>query len=164
MSLPVLYLGDFQLLAMQLQHAKGYSDILSDPETWHFLTESGPVDEQAARAKIIRNQEVSAEGKSLYWSILNAADTFVGYIAIHNYQNEKVSISYGIHPAHRRKGIASHILTGLLKWKGLKNKKAEMATHVENVASYQLLSGMDLNYEGVVETPFGKRHVFSKVV
>ena len=66
MSIPILKLGDFQLQAMQFQHAKGYSDILSDPETWHLLTDSGPVDVESAKIKIIRSRQISLEGQSLY--------------------------------------------------------------------------------------------------
>lgn len=148
------------LVNMDPSHAVGYSDILSEADTYHFLSESGPVDVETARLKIQSNQVSTQSGKSIYWSIVGWDQVFRGFLAIHGFQAEQVAISYGIHPDFRRKGIASSVVKAVLEWGGLAHKKINLATHVENTASFQLLSQMELSYQGIQETPFGKRHVF----
>ena len=157
---PALKTEAFSLVPMALSHAQGYSAILSEKDTYQFLSESGPVSEEKALLKIQGNQQSTIEGRSVYWSIVNADQVFIGYIAVHNLKGEKVAISYGIHPDHRRKGIASAALKLVLEWEGGENKAVEMAAHVENTASFQMLSKLKLPYLGIQDTPFGKRHVF----
>ena len=48
----------------------------------------------------------------------------------------------------------------VLAWDELKNKSIQLATHLENQASFQMLSKLGIPYLGIQETPFGKRHVF----
>lgn len=156
--------GDHVLLRnMQLADAQGYSDILSDEETYRFLTESGLVDKAQARQKIIANQQATQEGRSIYWSITGEDAEFLGFLAIHSFQAETAAISYGIHPAHRRKGIASAALKRVLAWEEIENKTVQMATHLDNQASFEMLSRMDVSYLGVMETRFGQRHVFERI-
>lgn len=157
---PPSILPNILLINMDISHAAGYSDILSEADTYQFLSESGPVDVEAARLKIQANQVSNDAGTSIYWSIVGSDQVFRGFLAIHGFQKEQVAISYGIHPAFRRKGIASAVLQAVLNWEGLAQKKVQLATHVENVASFHLLSRMDVQYQGIHETPFGKRHVF----
>lgn len=157
---PPPILPDLSLINMDISHAVGYSDILSEASTYHFLSESGPVDVEAARLKIQSNQASNAAGTSIYWSIIGSDQVFRGFLAIHGFQEEEIAISYGIHPDFRRKGIATTVLRAVLRWEGLAQKKVQLATHVENMASFKLLSRMEVKYQGIQETPFGKRHVF----
>ncbi|MEM7370113.1 MAG: GNAT family N-acetyltransferase [Bacteroidota bacterium] len=157
---PILSHERFSLSRMQMSHAEGYSDILSEKSTYHYLTASGPVNPQQAIQKIRKNQRACRKGSSLYWSILGNDGSFLGYIAAHNLQQSEVALSYGIHPAFRRQGYGSAALKVLLFWKGLTNKRIQLATHLDNHASFRLLSNMALSYQGVQKTSIGDRHVF----
>lgn len=157
---PTLHFGHFALIQMELEHAEGYAAILSDPTTYAFLTEGDPLSVDQAKEKIRRNQHAWKSGRSIYWSIVDTEGIFLGFVAIHSFQEEKVSISFGIHPAHRRKGIACQVLSQVLRWEGLDRKTAELATHKENIASFQLLTKLKVPYFGYLSTPFGERHVF----
>ena len=159
-SFPSISTSKLILNAMSIQDAQAYSDILSHPGTWHYLTESGPVNLEAAEAKILRNQQYAKEAKALYWAIRNHSFEFLGYIAAFHVDDDRAAISYGIHPRFRRKGYASQALERMLAWKGLAHKDLELATHLDNEASFQLLGKMGLSYEGILERPQGKRHVF----
>ena len=161
-TFPILGSGKLRLVKMKLSHAKGYSDILSEPQTYQYLTDGPPVDEAGAKHKIITNRNACDTGRSIYWSIEGEGDGYLGFIAIHNYHAEKVFISYGVHPAHRRKGVATQSLNIVLNWSGLKGKEIELGTHKENTASYKLLSKLDVKYAGFKQTKFGERHVFKK--
>lgn len=152
---------DISLVPMKLSHARGYSDILSEKGTYHFLTEAGPVDHQTAIEKIKSNRRAAFSGTSAYWSVIRKTE-FLGFIAVHGLSSDEVAISYGIHPKHRRKGIATQSLKTVLEWNGLQGKKVNLATHTDNPASYQMLSKMGLSYQGIQQTPFGERHVFAK--
>ena len=149
------------LIEMEISHSKYYSEILSEKTTYRFLTEKGPVNINAARKKIVLNKKSFQLGKSIYWSIISTDDKFIGYISIHNFKEDKVFISYGIHPSERRKGYATIALNSILNWNGIKGKKVELAVHKENIASYQMLKKMKLKYIGVKETKYGDRHIFS---
>jgi len=157
---PSLRIGDFGLEEMKLSHSKKYSEILSEPNKYQFLTESGPIDEEQASLKVIRNRRLSSRRESIYWSIIGINQEFIGFLGIHNYQSPKVFLSYGIHPNYRRRGIASTVLKGLLNWKELDGKTKVMAIHIENNASYEMLKKLDLNYQGIKIMRQGKRHVF----
>ena len=159
-AFPSLHAPELMLNAMNKRDAQAYSDILSHPSTWHYLTESGPVSLEAAEAKIERNHRYAEEGKAFYWAIRNHAQVFLGYIAAFHLGEGRAAISYGIHPNFRRKGYASKALGLILDWDGLAKKELELATHLDNEASFHLLKKMGLNYEGILERPQGKRHVF----
>ncbi len=153
--------GDRCLLTkMRYEHAQGYSDILSEPSTYAYLTESGPVSKTAALAKIRRNRSAFDPARSIYWSITDRQDQFLGFVALHNFQTAAVAISFGVHPRHRRKKVATRVLQAVLGWKGLRDRTVEMATHLDNIASFALLTRLTLPYMGILSTPFGKRHVF----
>ncbi len=159
-SFPALKSGNISLIKMKFSHSNGYSDILSDPNTYHFLTESGPIDEQKALNKITRNRNSFDTGNSIYWSITNNNNDFMGFVAIHNFHQHNTVLSFGVHPSFRRQGIASKTINIILNWDGLKGKSVELATHLENHASFNLLSKMNLLYKGLNDTKFGQRHVF----
>ena len=160
-TFPTIRQDDFSLVKMKFSHADGYSDLLSEPGSYHFLTESGPVDQKGALAKISRNRKAFDTGRSIYWSMVDQDQRFLGFIAVHNYHLEQVAVSFGIHPSDRRKGLASRLISTLLHWDGLKGKSVEMATHQENQASYQLLFKMRFSYQGLKTTAFGQRHIFT---
>ena len=157
---PSLSTPGLMLNAMNKQDAQAYSDILSHLSSWHYLTESGPVSLEAAEAKIERNHRYAEEGKAYYWAIRNHAQVFVGYIAAFHLADGRAAISYGIHPNFRRRGYASQALGLIFDWEGLAHKELELATHLDNEASFHLLGKMGLSYEGILERPRGKRHVF----
>ncbi|MDW3645731.1 MAG: GNAT family N-acetyltransferase [Bacteroidia bacterium] len=157
---PQISSKDLILNEMNFLDAQAYSDILSEPETWHYLTESGPVDLKAAEEKIERNSTFAKEGKAFYWAIRDHRYQFLGYIAVFHLNEERAAISYGIHPDFRRKTFASKALKLILKWEGLAEKELELATHLDNEASYQLLTKMGLSYQGILARPQGSRHVF----
>lgn len=159
-AFPSLKVGEFELAKMKLSHSKGYSEILSEPDKHHFLTESGPIDENSASLKIMRNRNLFLANKSIYWSILGRKQEFTGFIGVHNYRSSKVYISYGIHPDYRRRGIASTVLKELLKWKELDGKTKVLATHLENTASFKMLRKLRLTYKGIQRMGQGERHVF----
>ncbi|MEM8891705.1 MAG: GNAT family N-acetyltransferase [Bacteroidota bacterium] len=159
-SFPRLKSSELFLNEMGIQDAQAYADILSDRYTWHYLTESGPVDVNEAEKKIARNHQFALEGKAIYWAIRNHNHKFLGYIAAFHLDDKRAAISYGIHPHFRRKGFASKALQIILDWEVLAEKELELATHLDNVASFQLLGKMGLSYEGILERPQGKRHVF----
>lgn len=160
-AFPILRSGRVSLQPMDATHAKWYSDILSEEGTFHFLTETGPVTEIQAKEKISVNAQSYALGKSVYWSILGIEAQFLGFIAVHNLQGERVFISYGIHPSQRRKGFGTEGLKTVLNWDVLKGKEIEMAVHKENEPSFRMLSKLDLEYLGVRETINGARQVFT---
>ena len=154
MEVPEIILED-----MEESHASGYAEILSDPVTWHFLTDSGPKSKAECLEKISRNIQSTQEGTARYWSIIRE-ERFVGFMAIHNLNQEEVAISYGVRPSHRRKGIALAALQEVLAWKGLNGKRISIATHKENEASFNLLQKAGIPYEGF-RTKEGKtRHIF----
>lgn len=161
---PKLRVGKISLDKMKLSHAKSYSDLLSDAMSHKYLTESGAVSEGLAKEKIIRNRNLYDTGDSIYWSIQGELEIFLGYIAVHNYNQKEVSISFGIHPAYRRQGLATLGLKTVLDWEGLYGKTVRLATHKENTASYQMLSKMNLSYQGFQSTKFGERHIFTNEV
>lgn len=161
---PILSHKHFSLVRMETSHAQGYSDILSEEGTFHYLTASGPVSPQQAAQKIRKNQQACRKGNSLYWSIQRKDGAFLGYLAAHNLQQSEVALSYGIHPAYRRQGHGSAALKLVLAWEGLVNKDVQLATHLDNQASYRLLSSLDLSYQGIQKTSFGERHVFIRQV
>ncbi|MEL6194474.1 MAG: GNAT family N-acetyltransferase [Bacteroidota bacterium] len=154
MEAPEIFLVD-----MEESHASGYAEILSDPATWHFLTDSGPKSEAECLEKIRRNIQSTQEGAARYWSIIRE-EGFVGFMAIHSLNQEEVAISYGVRPSHRRKGIALAALHEVLAWKGLSGKRISIATHKENEASFNLLQKTGIPYEGIHTTNGGPRHVF----
>lgn len=160
LSFPKLTSSKLVLDEMNIQDAQAYSDILSEPDTWHYLTESGPVDLEMAAAKIERNHAYAEDGKAFYWAIRNHEYVFLGYIAAFHLGENRAAISYGVHPLFRRKGYASQALRLLFAWEGLEGKELELATHLDNTASFELLRKMGLSYAGILERPQGKRHVF----
>ena len=147
------------LVDMEESHASGYAEILSDPATWHFLTDSGPKSQAECLEKIRRNIQSTQKGTARYWSIIREEE-FVGFMAIHNLNQEEVAISYGVRPSHRRKGIALAALQEVLAWKGLSGKRISIATHKENEASFNLLKKAGIPYEGLHTAKRGIRHVF----
>ena len=153
-------MGEMELVPMHPDHAHGYAAILSHGPTYRFLTESGPINETEANEKILRNRASTEEGSSVYWSILGQKRTFLGFVSIHNLQGATVAMSYGIHPEHRRQGIATKVVNAVLQWKGLEGKSIELATHLDNQASFGMLQKLALPYQGVQNTRFGQRHVF----
>ena len=157
---PQIESPDLSLINMKFSHATGYSDILSEPSTFQFLTESGPQNREKALDKIITNRHGFDIGKSIYWSMIDKAGNFLGYLAIHQSHTPKVSISYGVHPAFRRQGLASKALEMVLDHEMLRGKTIEMATHLDNDASFEMLSKMNVPYQGISHTRFGERHVF----
>lgn len=157
---PQLAGHDLSLVKMKFSHAIGYSRILSEPGTYHFLTETGPVGEQQASQKIATNRNAFDQGRSIYWSIVGERGAFMGFLAVHAFQQPEVAVSFGIHPDFRRRGIATKALKLVLGWSKLQGRLIKMATHPENEASFRLLSKLDLIYEGLNQTDFGVRHVF----
>ncbi|MEM8898683.1 MAG: GNAT family N-acetyltransferase [Bacteroidota bacterium] len=147
------------LADMEESHASGYAEILSDPATWYFLTDSGPKSKADCLEKIRRNIQSTQEDTARYWSIIREEE-FAGFIAVHNLNEEEVAISYGVRPSYRRKGIARAALQNVLAWEGLRGKCISIATHEENKASFNLLQKSALSYKGFVETSVGKRHIF----
>ena len=160
---PEMRAGAWSLTRMKFSHARGYSAILSDPETYQFLSETGPIGESQALKKIKSNRKNFDIGRSIYWSIQDDNGIFFGFVAVHNYAEENVALSFGIHPGYRRLGIATEVLQRVLHWRGLETKKIAMSTHMENNASYLLLQKLGLHYEGIKSTAFGHRHVFTKI-
>lgn len=158
---PTLGSDRISLLPMNVAHAKWYADILSEKDTFRFLTETGPVSEIQAKVKISANVKSYESGKSVYWSLLGVEGQFLGFIAVHNLQGERVFISYGIHPSQRRKGFGTEGLKTVLNWDFLKDKEIEMAVHKENEPSFKMLSKLALEYLGVRETVNGARHIFT---
>lgn len=161
MPFPELRGKELQLIMLDIQHVKGYSDIMSDPDTFHFLTDSGPLSEQKARLKIEARKEAFIKGNAIYWAIVNFDRDFLGFLAIHNYDQEMIAISYGVHPAHRRKGVAYRAMKMVMNWEGVNGKELEIATHEENEASFGLLTKLGLKYEGLKDKGVGKRHIFT---
>lgn len=159
-GVPVLKVGPWTLSEMKLFHAAAYADILSDPNTYQFLSDTGPKNQAQVRAKIVKNRNDFARKRAIYWAILGEQLEFVGFIAVHALQHSEVYISYGIHPKYRRQGIASSVLLGLLHWQGLAGKTKVLATHLDNAASYGMLKKLNLNDKGVKTTAQGLRHVF----
>ncbi|MEL6250663.1 MAG: GNAT family N-acetyltransferase [Bacteroidota bacterium] len=159
-SFPKISSSELLLDSMSIQDARAYSEILSEPETGHYLTESGPLNEEAAAKKIERNQNLQEEGKAIYWAIRKPNHEFLGYIAAFYLDGERAAISYGIHPDFRRKGFAYRALKMILDWEGLAEKELELATHLDNVASFELLNKMGVSYQGILNMPQGLRHVF----
>ena len=160
-AFPELRAGDLDLVQLAQHHAQGYADILSDPDTWYFLTDSGPVDLSQAREKIERSRSKCDAGRAMYWAITEKAGAFLGFIALHNLASEMVSVSFGIHPSCRKSGIATQALHVVLNWAADQQKTVEATAHLENIASYNLLMKSSLQYQGVRMTKFGERHVFS---
>ena len=162
MAPPILTDELIALHPMRMEHAAGYSAVLSDPGSHHFLTDSGPVDLTAARIKIEANHRKMEAGQAIYWSILNQANEFLGFVALHQPMQPKAFMSYGIHPDARRKGFASRAVSLVWEWEGLKGKSIEMATHLDNEVSFAFLSKLAVEYKGIQQTDFGERHVFVK--
>ncbi len=158
---PVLRTHRTTLGEMRLLHARGYSEILSDSETYRFLSEHGPVDRETAKKKIIRNVQSFYDGRSIYWSIINDENKFIGFVAIHNWDKEEVPLSFGIHPAYRRQGFAREAVLVVLRWAGQRRRRVTMSTHLDNGPSFRFLSSLNLHYEGKADTKFGQRHVFT---
>ena len=157
---PELNTDCFSLVNMKFSHAKGYSDILSEPDTYRFLTESGPKNKEKALEKIIMNRQGFDQGKAIYWSVEGENGEFLGYLGAHNLHTSTISMSFGIHPAFRRQGIARETLKTVLDSRIFNRKSIELATHLNNNASFTLLSSMGLPYKGIAHTQFGERHVF----
>ena len=161
---PIISAKTTRLDRMQLKHAEAYAEIISDPETGHFITELGPITADEAAEKIRRNNKLIEEGKSLYWAIMDLQQNFLGYIAAHNLWEDQIAISYAIHPQFRRQGYATTALKLIMNWERFHHKELFLSTHLTNTASYQMLQKLGLSYQGVMRTRFGERHVFLRKI
>ncbi len=165
MAFPELHTRRLLLRAMEPADADGYAELLSDPETHPFITESGPVSGSEIPERIRRNRDLSAAGTQIYWSI-DLAGVFVGFVALHNTNACVSTLSYAIRPAWRRRGMAREALEAVCRECRANQQRSELVarTHDENEASARLLLLLGFEEVGRVETPVGHRREFRLVV
>lgn len=158
---PELHTKRLLLRAMAPGDADGYAELLSDPETHPFITESGPVPRSGIAERIRSNREISEAGTQIYWSI-DLGGEFVGYIALHNAKADESALSYAIRPVWRRRGLAREALDAVCQKcrAELPSRVLVARTHKENEASARLLLTLSFDELGVVDTPFGQRREF----
>ncbi len=164
MAVPELHTKRLLLRAMELVDAYGYAELLSDPETHPFITESGPVPRSEIPERIRRIRELSAAGTEIYWSI-DLAGVFVGYVALHSANAHVSAISYATRPAWRRRGLAREALEAICRECRANSPSRELVAriHNENEASARLLLGLGFEEVGSVDTPFGQRRGFKLI-
>jgi RimJ/RimL family protein N-acetyltransferase len=149
------------LRTMECSDAEGYAELLSDPSTHPFITESGPVPSAEIPERIRRNRDSSAAGTNLYWSI-ELDGVFVGYVALHGADASISALSYATRPAWRRQGIAREALEAICQScrSGSPNKDLVARTHEKNTPSAELLLQLGFGEIGTVDTPQGRRREF----
>lgn len=138
------------LRAMRAADEVGYAELLADPGTHPFITESGPVPASDIAARIRRNRD---SVDATYWAVEHDGE-FVGYVALHDR-----TLSYAVRPAWRRQGIAREALAAVCKLV----PEPVARTHLDNEPSARLLAGLGFREHGVVQTDFGPRREFRRM-
>lgn len=162
MTLAELNTDRLVLRPMAPSDAAGYAELLSDPDTHPFITESGPVPESEIPDRIRSNREASEAGRHLCWSI-EADGEFVGYVALHDADGPVAALSYAVRRRWRRRGVAHEALEAICR--ACLDDATERAlvarTHVDSEASVRLLLALGFRDCGTVETQFGPRRHFA---
>ena len=158
---PQLHTQRLRLRAMANADADGYAELLSDPETYPYITESGPVRSTEISARIRGNVAAFGAGRHIYWSV-EFDGHFVGFVALHGFLHACPALSYAIRPAWRRQAIALEALRTVCDYafSSLDVQELVARTHYENKASAQLLLRLGFRDVGPVATPEGQRREF----
>lgn len=149
-SFPTLSTARLQLREMQEHDSAQYSSLLTDSAESYFITDS-PISPELVATKIQHNRLAFDQGRAVYWSITRQ-DDFVGFVALHDPMSEGPALSYAITKAWRRQGIASEALSVVIDFVFAQLDAASIlaSTHVENLASANLLLSLRFRDEGVV--------------
>lgn len=160
-TFPELHTERLTLRGMDSTDADGYAELLSDPGTHPFITESGPVPVREIPDRIRRNRHAFQARSHLYWSIEWSGE-FVGYVALHDAWSPRPVLSYAIRPAWRRRGVAAEALRAVCRhaFAVLEVRHLIARTHERNVPSAQLLLGLGFRESASVVTPQGPRREF----
>lgn len=160
---PDLHTDRLRLRALGPADTEGYGELLADPDTYPFITDSGPVGRSQIPARLSRIQQAREEGHAIYWAI-EFRDRFVGYIALHGPDDASPALSYAVSPAERRQGIGSEAIGAVQDFVRDRLAASELIarTHESNEASQALLHALGWRDLGVVDTREGRRREFRK--
>lgn len=160
-SFPELSTERLHLRAMVAEDADGYSELLADPGTHPFITESGPIHATEVPGRIRRNLEAFRSRQHIYWSA-ELEGQFVGYVALHGAWQPSPAISYAVREAWRRRGVASEAVAAVREHAFSKLGARELIarTHIGNDASVRLLVSLGFLESQIAETPGGPRREF----
>ncbi len=159
MKFPALETKRLHLRSPRPGDAGGFAELLSDPTSYPYISDSGPVAERAVPSRIMAFGVSFRLGKSVHW-VLEARSNrvFIGYVAIHARQEVPSYLSYAVRRSFRRQGFAREALLAVsanLSTIGCQSLIAR--AHVDNTASRRLLLSLGFRENGCVSTPTGRR-------
>ena len=162
MRTPALSAGAVRLREMRPSDEDGYARLLTDPGTFPYIVDDGPIAREEIARRIERNREAAEYDSAHYWSITVDGE-FVGYIALHAPEGPIASLSYAVLPRHRRCGYASAAIRAVCEFAGEQFRPETILAlaHPENAASVALLRSLGFDSHGVKMAPRGDRAVFS---
>ncbi len=160
-TFPTLSTQRLLLRAMEPRDQEGYAELLTEPKTFAWITDHGPVARRDVLPKIQRNRAAFAQ-QHLYWT-LEHSQQFLGYIALHNASSQTASLSYAIRSFWRRKGFASEAHGCVISYAQttLPCQQLHARTHVPNCASQQLLLSLGFSRGETLQTALGPRETFT---
>lgn len=149
---------EIELNPPKIEDLDSYHEIFSDENTHHFIIDEGQQDIEGSKKKLETLIKISPEFKRVY-SIANS-HLAVGFIVIHLDKSETPFISYAIRKSYQKNGIASKAIAKLLELEKNNFKGLLAATHLDNIASQNLLKKCGFKEVGTKELKMGKRIVF----
>ena len=159
MKFPSLETKRLHLRSPRPGDAGGFAELLSDPTSYPYISDSGPVAEKAVPGRIRAFGISFRLGSSVHW-VLEARSNqqFIGYVAIHARREVPCHLSYAVRKSFRRQGFAREALLAVganLSTIGCQSLVAR--AHVDNGASRKLLLSLGFKESGCVSTPTGER-------
>lgn len=160
-NFPRLETSRLILRAIAPADAEAYGELLSDEIAYPYITDSGPISAAQVPNRIRRNQALFVQGRAIYWA-LEHAESFVGYVALHDAKEPAPVLSYAICSQWRRQGFAAEAIAAVCRYAFLALGSSEVVarTHLHNQPSASLLVKLGFVHTGVVSVNDGERHEY----
>ena len=152
-----------RLVTFDQSDLEGYTLLLTDPETFPFIVDDGPIDPDSVASRIRKNRIATQLGTAFYWTArLKGSEEYVGFVALHAVKSKRPVLSYAVVPVWRRKGLASESIRVVVDFviETLRKEAVLARTHLENHASQALLKSLGFQLAGKVEWSGSERLEF----